>query len=173
VKILGLFKCDWIHENRTYFWIPVCYIFIIYRLRYGNTFFAIVLTMNRGMDYWVSFSFTHPSLLHLKVKFMKKNWSCTIISTWRKQVPITYVSLGLLKQNKHFWTPLEQANKMMSRFLLLHCSFTKKETFKKFTEVFSTMCKYAPTVFNALYCKFKLVRLCPVFADPVTNILLK
>ena len=59
---------------------------------------------------------------------------------------------------------------MMSRFLLLRPSFTKKETFKKFTEFFLTIRKYAPNVFNALYCKFKLVRLCPVFADLVTNI---
>ena len=27
---------------------------------------------------------------------------------------------------------------------------------------------YVPNVFNALYCKFRLVQLCPVFADPVT-----
>jgi len=35
--------------------------------------FAIVLAMNKGIDCWVSFSFTHPSSLHLKAKFMKKN----------------------------------------------------------------------------------------------------
>jgi len=52
--------------------------------------------------------------------------------------------------------------------LLLHPSFTKKETFKIYG-IFSTICKYAPNVFNALYCKFRLVRLCSVFADPVTN----
>ena len=34
--------------------------------------------------------------------------------------------------------------------------------------IFSTIRKYAPNVFNALYCKFRLVRLCPVFTDPVT-----
>ena len=138
-------------------------------MRYGATvtIFAILLTMKKAMDYWVSFSFTHLSSLHLKAKFMKKNWSRTIVSTWCKQAPITYESLGLLQQNKDFWAPLELANKMMSRFLLLR-PFTKKQTFKNFTEFFLTICKYAPNVFNALYCKFRLVQLCPVFADPVT-----
>jgi len=91
-----------------------------------------------------------------------KNRLRTIILMWLKQAPISYESLGLLQQNKNFWTPLEQANKMMSRFLLLRPSFTKKETFKKFFQ------QYAPNVFDALYCKFRLVRLCPVFTDPVT-----
>ena len=57
---------------------------------------------------------------------------------------------------------------MTSRFLLLRPSFTKKQAFRKFTEFFSTMCIYAPNVFNVLYCKFRLVRLCPVFIDLVT-----
>ena len=70
--------------------------------------FAIVLTINKGMDYWVSFSFTHPSSLHLKAKFMKKNRSRTIVSTWRKQAPITYESLDLLQRNKDFQTPLSR-----------------------------------------------------------------
>jgi len=51
------------------------------KLRYRATIFAIALIMNRGMDYWLSFSFTHPSLLHLMVKFMKKNRSCTNVLT--------------------------------------------------------------------------------------------
>ena len=34
--------------------------------------------------------------------------------------------MDLLQRNKDFPTPLEQANKMMSRFLLLGDSFTKK-----------------------------------------------
>jgi len=123
--------------------------------------------MNRGMDYCVSFSFTHPSSLHLEVKFMKKNQLCTIVSTWRKQVPITYESLGLLQQNKDFQTPLEQANKMIPRFLLLHPSFTKKEMFKKFTEFFNNM-QICTQCIQCLYCKFRLVRLCPVLPDPVT-----
>ena len=36
-----------------------------------------------------------------------------------KQMPVTYVPLGLLQQNKDFPTAPEQANKMMSRFILL------------------------------------------------------
>jgi len=124
--------------------------------------------MNRGIDCWVSFSFTHPPSLHLQAKFMKKNQSHMIVSTWRKQVPITYISLGLLQWNKDFQTPLEQANKMMSRFLLLSPSFTKKEMFKKFTEFFQQLCKYAPNILNALCCKFRLGQLYPVFADLVT-----
>jgi len=47
---------------------------------YGAAIFAIILTMNKGIDYWVIFSFTHPSL-HLKAKSMKKNRSRTIVST--------------------------------------------------------------------------------------------
>jgi len=135
------------------------------QLRYRATIFAIVLTMNKGMDYWIIFFFIHPSSLHLKMKFMKKNLLRRIMLTWRKQVPITYESLGLVQRNKDFRTSLEQANKMMSRFLLFRTSFTKKETFK----IYRTFQQYANSnVFNALYCKFMLVRLCPVFADPVT-----
>ena len=129
----------------------------------GATISAIVLAMNRGMDHWVSISFTYPPSLHLKAKFVKKNWLRTIILMWCKQVPITYVSLGLLQWNEGFQTPLEQANKTISRFLLSCCSFNKKATFK----FFSTICKYAPNVFNALYCKFRLVRFSH---DPVTYV---
>jgi len=71
------------------------------------------------------------------VKFMKKNWLLTIVSTWHKQVLITYELLGLMQWNKGFQTALEQENKMMPRFLLLSPSFTKKEMFKKFTEFFN------------------------------------
>jgi len=66
----------------------------------------------------------------------EKNWSRTIVSTWCKQAPITYESLGVLQRNRDFLTPLEQANKMMSRLLSLRSSFTKKETFKKFMNFF-------------------------------------
>jgi len=111
-------------------------------LRYRATTFAIALTMNKGIDYWISYSFTRPSSLHLKAKFVKKDRARTIVSTWRKQAPITYESLGLLQGNKDIRTPLEQANKMMSRFLLLRPSFTKKEMFKKFTKFFQ---QYANT----------------------------
>ena len=79
------------------------------------------------MDDWVSFSFTYPSSLHLKAKFMKKNRLRMIVSMGCKQVPITYESLGLQQRNKNFRTPVEQANKMMLRFLLLRSSFTEKE----------------------------------------------
>ena len=121
--------------------------------------------MNRGINYWVSFSFTHPSSLHTKVKFVKKNRSRKIASTRRKQTLITSISLGLLQQNKGFPTPLEQANKMISKVLLLVPSFTKKQTFKKFADFKKYCASISPNVFNALYCKF---RLCRVFTDPVT-----
>ena len=35
--------------------------------------FTIVFAMNRGINYWVSFSFTHSSSLYTKAKFVKKN----------------------------------------------------------------------------------------------------
>ena len=57
---------------------------------------------------------------------------------------------------------------MISRILLLALSFTKKETLKIFTEFFQQYASISPIVFNALFCKFRLVRLCPFFADPVT-----
>jgi len=75
---------------------------------------------------------------------LKKNRLRMIISTWRKQPYITYQSLGLLQRNKDFWTPLEQANKMMSRVLLLRTSFTKKETLKKVTESFQQYANMHP-----------------------------
>jgi len=43
-----------------------------------------------------------------------------------QKMPIICLSLDLLQRNKDFSTPLEQANKMMPRFLLLGDSFTKK-----------------------------------------------
>ena len=108
-------------------------------MRYRATIFTIVLTMNRGIDYWVTFHFIHLSSLHLKMKFMEKNWSHMIVLTWRKQVPITYISLGLLQRNNYFQTPLEQVNKMISRFLLLLPSFTHSKIYG----FFSTLHKYS------------------------------
>ena len=52
---------------------------VVNGLRYGAKLFTIVFAMNRGINYWVSFSFTHPSSLHTKMKFVKIN--CTIAST--------------------------------------------------------------------------------------------
>ena len=71
-------------------------------------------------------SLTHPSSLHTKAKFVKKNRSRMIASTQCKQTLTTSVSLGLLQRNKDFPSPIEQANKMISRVLLLVPSFTKK-----------------------------------------------
>ena len=106
--------------------------------------------MNRGINYWVSLPFTRPSSLHTKVKFMKKNRLSMIASTRRKQMLIMYVSSGLLQRNKDSPTPLEQANKMISRFLLLVPSFTKKEGLKKFTEFFNNMQVFHP-MYSMLY----------------------
>ena len=94
---------------------------------------------------------------------MKKNLSHTIASTCRKQM---YVSLGLLQRNKDFTTPLEQVNQMISRFLWLVPSFTMKEEFKKLQNFYASV---SPHVFT-LYCKSRLVRLCPYSADPVTYV---
>jgi len=49
---------------------------------------------------------------------------------------------------------------MMSRFSL-------RKTYM-LTNFFSTIHKYAPNVFNALYYKFRLVQLRPILADLVT-----
>ena len=62
---------------------------------------------------------------------------------------------------------------MIFKFLLSVPSFLKKKVFKKFTEFFQKYASISPELislnaFNALYCKFRLVRLCPVFTDPVT-----
>jgi len=43
------------------------------RLRYGAKILAIVLTMDSGVDYWISFFFIYSSSWHLIAKFMKKN----------------------------------------------------------------------------------------------------
>ena len=83
---------------------------------------------------------------------------------------ITSVSLGLLQRNKDFPMLLEQANKMISRVVLLVSFFTKKEVFKKFMDFFQKYISISPIAFNTLYCKFRLARLCQVFADLVTNI---
>ena len=87
--------------------------------------------MDKWIDYWVSFSFTHPSSLPLKAKFMKKSWLHAIVLTWHKQASITYMCiLGSTATNKDFPTPLEQVNTTMTGFLLLDSSFTKKEALK-------------------------------------------
>jgi len=122
--------------------------------------------MNKGMDYWVSFSFTHPSSLHLKTKFMKKNQLRTIVSTWCKQVPITYELFGLLQRNMIFEFLLSRRIRWCPGFCY-HALLSLRNV-QKIYGIFSTIRTYAPNVFNALYCKFKLVQLCPVFADPVT-----
>ena len=93
-----------------------------------------------------------------------------IASTSRKQILITYVSLGLLQQNKDFLTPLEEVNKMVSRFVLVFPALTKKEAFKKFTNFFQQYANNSPFVFNVLYWKFMLVLLCWVLADLVTYV---
>ena len=130
--------------------------------------FTIMFTMNRGIDYCLCLSSIHLSSLYTKTKFTRKNLSRTIVLTGCKQTPITSVSLGLLQRNKYFQTPLEQANKEMSRFLLLAHSFTEKTAFKNFTEFFSIYSKFSPIAFNAVQWKFRLARLCLFFADPVT-----
>ena len=71
---------------------------------------TIVYTMNRDIHYWVSFSLYHSSLLCIETKSVKKNQLCTIVSTRDKQRVIPLASFGLLQQNKHFRTALEQAN---------------------------------------------------------------
>ena len=80
------------------------------------------------------FSLTCPSSLQTKVKFMKKNQSYMIASTWHEQISITYVTLGVLQLNKDFQTPFEQAN---NKVLII--SFTKKQAFQKFTEFFNNI----------------------------------
>ena len=35
--------------------------------------FTIMFAMNRGINYWVSFSFIRPFSLHTKAKILKKN----------------------------------------------------------------------------------------------------
>jgi len=96
---------------------------------------------------------------------MKKNRSHMIVLTWHKQASITYISL---QRNKDFWISLEQANKMMSRFLLL-CPFSLRNVQKIYGIVFNNT-QICTNVFNALSCKVRLAWLCAVFADPVTYI---
>ena len=60
------------------------------------------------------------------------------------------MSLSLLQRNKDFPTTLEQANKVISRFLLLVSSFTKKEGLKKFTEFFNNTQVFHP-MYSMLY----------------------
>jgi len=69
-----------------------------------------------------------------------------------KQMPITYIFLGLLPQNKRFFTPLKQVNKMASGLSLLVLSFNKKEVFKIF---FSNMQLFYP-MYSMLYTDYVL-----------------
>ena len=83
---------------------------------------------------------------------------------------ITSVSLGLLHRNKDFPTSLEQANKMISRVLLLVPSFTKKKAFKNLW-IFKNNTQVFHPMYSMLYnSKFRLAELCRVFADLVTYI---
>ena len=54
---------------------------------------------------------------------------------------------------------------MISRFVLLVPSFTKKEAFKKFTDFFNYTQIFHPMFSMEVY---RLALLCRVFADPVT-----
>ena len=45
------------------------------RVEVRTKVFTIVFATNRGINYWVSFSFTHSSSLHTKAKFVKKKRS--------------------------------------------------------------------------------------------------
>ena len=75
---------------------------------------------------------------------------------------ITYVSVGLLQRNKDFPIPHEEANKMISRFLLLVSSFTKKEAFNKFMDFFNNMQNFHPC-FSMLYTGNLGLRYCDRF----------
>ena len=81
----------------------------------------------------------------------------------------TFQILRSTATKQRFSNPFEEANKMISKVLLLVPSFTKKEVFKNLWNFFYDMqMAISPIVFSALYCKFKLVRLCWVLADLVT-----
>ena len=95
---------------------------------------------------------------------MKKNQLDMIVLTWCKQVPITYVYC-------HETKILNRRIRRCPIFLLLLGPFSpgKKHFKNNLYGIFQQLATiYTPNVFNALYCKIRLVRLCPVFADPVT-----
>ena len=54
---------------------------------------------------------------------------------------------------------------MISRVLLFVPSFTKKKAFKNLQNFFKECASISPFVFNTLYCKFRLARLCQVIVD--------
>jgi len=60
-----------------------------------------------------------------------------------------------------------QANKMIFRILLLVVSFVKKEVLKVY-RIFPFVQVFTQCFQCFLYCEFRLVRLCPIFADVVT-----
>ena len=81
---------------------------------------------------------------------------------------ITYVSSGLLQRNNDFPTPLEQANKMISRFILLVPSFTKKEGFKNLRNFFNNTQAFHPMYSMLHTVNLGLCDYVPFFADLVT-----
>ena len=88
-------------------------------------------------------------------------------------MPITYLLTYpwvYCNETKISFTALAQANKMISRFLLLDPSFTMKQAFKKIRNFFSIYTSISPIVFNALYYKLRLVSLCPVFLQIQSHI---
>ena len=87
-------------------------------------------------------------------------WVCfTCLSSLQTKVKvmITYVSLNLLQWNEHFPTLLKQVD--MKIFIISPFLHYMKEAFNSF----SITCKYFTYSMHSVF-----IRLCPVFADPVT-----
>ena len=71
---------------------------MIHRLK----IYTIVLAMNYGMDYLVSYSLYSFASPQTKPKSIKKHQSRATASTLREQMAITYNSFGALQLNKIF-----------------------------------------------------------------------
>ena len=119
-------------------------------MRYGLQICTIMFAMNRGMDYWVSYSICSPSSPQIKSKSMKKYWSQTTASTSRELAAITYNYFGPLQR---FSSSSCMGKSDFNRWAL---SSTRTRRVKKLTNFFK-MRNHLPNVFQCfilknLYC---------------------
>ena len=95
------------------------------------------------------FALLSPFFTAYKGKIREEK-SIAYIASMFKQTLTICVYLNLLQRNKDFPIPHDETNKMISRFLLLVPSFTKKEAFKIFMEFFNNTQIFHP-LFSMLY----------------------
>ena len=102
----------------------------------------IVFTMNRGVHYWGKFFILLPFFTAYRDEISEENRSCTIVSTWRKQMLITYVSFSLLHRNKAFLNSSGVGKWDDIQVCIIDPFLHKEQSFLKIYDFFFQLRKY-------------------------------